>query len=269
MAETTDAPQPMKDKLIIENADLQEFFKIMRDNSQTANDLIAVVREIGAMEKYLESAVNELSTIRLQLAEMQEKNDPLQNLLSNAANATQKQVLSIRDSLTELKNNFVACCKNAADAFKETGISALDNVAKFFNIKPTLEALRDNLDKGIQLNDKVITKIETASTEYHEASKHIKNIGRALIGKEPIQEAKPIGKVAKALTAPYRAENARLTAMKGCTVKAINSLSRLEERAEKPSITGTIQKYAEQIAQAKTETPAPTVALPPQSHADR
>jgi len=250
-------------KLIIQNEDLQEFFKLMRDSKSPAIDeLIAVVRQFSAMEKYLEAATNELATMRLQLAEMEAKNHPVQTTLQNACITMQSEVLNLRDKLSGLKNDFVQGCKNAVESAKEKGISALDNVAKFFNIKPTLEYLRNSLDKTIQQDNKVIAKIETASTEYHEAGKHIKNMALAILGKEPTQEAKPIGKLAKALTAPYRANRKCFTAMKDCTEKAIGSLSKLEERAEKPSITGTIQKYTAQIEQAKKEAPAPELPAP-------
>jgi hypothetical protein len=142
------------------------------------------------------------------------------------------------------------------NAFKEKGITALNNVSQFFNIKPSLENLCNELNKGIQQDDKTITKIEAASTEYHQAGRHLKNIGRAIIGKELIQEANPNGKLAKALTAPYRAERKCLSAIKNCAEKAISTISRLEERADKPSITATIQKYADQISKQQAQAPA-------------
>ena len=244
-------------KLIIENVDLQEFFKILRDtNSPSINEMIDIVRTIGSMEKYMEAATNELATMRLQLAEMEAKNHPVQTSLNNAVISMQFHVLQIREALTELRDNFITGCKNAVDVFKEKGIAALNNVSQFFNIKPSLENLCNELNKGIQQNDKAIAKIKTISTEYHETGRHLKNIGRAIIGKELIQQANPNGKLAKALTAPYRAEGKRLAVMKNCAEKVIGSISRLEERAEKPSIAATIQKYADQISQQQATTPA-------------
>ena len=60
MAEATGKP-------IYENEHLQEFFQVMRDNhSPSTNDLITVVQQISAMEKYLQATVNNLATMRLQ-----------------------------------------------------------------------------------------------------------------------------------------------------------------------------------------------------------
>ena len=85
---------------------------------------------------------------------------------------------------------------------KERGISALDHAARFFHIKPGLTAMRNNINEGIQADEKAISSIEAVSAEYHEAGRHVKNIGRALMGKEAVQEAKAPGKLAKTVQAP-------------------------------------------------------------------
>lgn len=140
--------------------------------------------------------------------------------------------------------------------FKEKGITALDNIARFFKVKPLLENMRDTLDQSIRQDDKAIAKIEAISTEYHEAGRHLKNIGRALLGKEAAQEAKPPGKLAAAIAAPYRAERSCLSAMKKSVEAAIGNFARLEDRA-KPSIQKTIQTHNEKIAAAQKSAPAP------------
>ena len=248
-------------KPIIENADLQELFKVLRDNeSPSVNELLAVVKQISAVEKHLQAAVDNLAAMRLQLADMEARNHPVQSTLEGSVITMQNHVLHLRDRVMELKNNFIEGCKNAITAFKEQGISALDDVVKFLHIKPALELLRQDLDKTIKSDEKTIAKIEVAAAEYHEAGRHFKNVGRIIMGKEAIQEAKPIGPLAKALTAPYRAERKCFAAMKGCTEKAIGSLAWLEDRA-KPSIQGTIQKYSDQISEETKSIPTPQLAI--------
>lgn len=48
--------------------------------------------------------------------------------------------------------------------------------------------VRSDLDKDVQFANKMITKIEDISREYHEAGQHLKNIGRTVIGKETVQD---------------------------------------------------------------------------------
>ena len=121
-------------------------------------------------------------------------------------------------------------------------------------------ALRDTLNDSIKVDEKAIAKIEAVSAEYHEAGKHLKNIGRAMAGKEAIQDANPSGKLAKALKTPFLAERSSFIAMQNSAEAAINHLARLEKTAErKPSIRKTMQTLNEQIAKAPKAPPAPAV----------
>lgn len=194
--------------------------------------------------------------MRQELKTAQEQNHPVKNALQKAVIAMQGQVLDLRDKLAELKLQVIDGCKNAVAAFKEQGVTALDNVARFFKIRPLLETMRGELDKSIQFDDKAIAKIEAISAEYHQAGRHLKNIGRAMLGKESIQEAKTTGRLAKTILAPYRAERSCLSSMKKSVETAIGSFARLEDRA-KPSIKKSIEKHSEQSAQDKKDASAP------------
>ena len=169
----------------------------------------------------------------------------------------QAQVSELRDKLAELKENIITGCKDAITAFKEKGISALDNIARFFKIKPMLENMRDSLDKNIKFDDKAIAKIEAISTEYHQAGLHVKNMGRAILGREAEQEAKPPGKIAAVISSPFRSERQCFASMKKSAETAIASMARLEERAQerKPSIKKTLEDLNAKIEQDKKDAP--------------
>jgi hypothetical protein len=205
--------------------------------------------------------------MRQELATAQEQNHPVKNAMQKAVITMQGQVLELRDKLALLKQNVIEGCKSAVSAFKENGISALDNVARFFKVRPLLEAMRDDLAADIRRDDKAIAKIEAISAEYHEAGRHLKNIGRAIVGKEAIQEAKPVGRVANAFAAPFHAERNHPCTVKNSVEKAIGAVERLEERARKPSIKEAMQTFNEQIAQEKKA--APVAERPRPAHAER
>jgi hypothetical protein len=96
-------------------------------------------------------------------------------------------------------------------------------------------------------------------------------MGRAVQGKEAIQEAKPMGKLAKLIQAPYRLDQACSTAIKRQAASALDSLGKLEQRSvmhrenqketgkneKKPSILKNLQALKEQAAQTAQNTPAP------------
>lgn len=244
---------------ILENEQVEELLTLLRENNAPSTpDFLAVLNQISAMERQLDAAVKELAAVRQELKTAKEQNHPVKIALQKAVTAMLGQVLDLRERLSELKQTVIDGCKHAVATFKETGISALDHVARFFKIRPTLEAMRDTLTKKIQIDDKAIAKIEAISTEYHQAGRHLKNIGRAMLGRNAIQEAKQHGKLAAVISAPFHAERSHFTHLKKHVEQALDAVVRLEERAaeKKPSIRGAIETHTEKIARGKKDAPS-------------
>jgi DNA repair exonuclease SbcCD ATPase subunit len=242
------------------NKDVIELLKILQyNNAPTRNDFMALLKQVQEMESQLKAAVSELTAMRRELAEAQEQNHPAKNILQKAVIAMQAQVLELREKLAELKESVISGCKEAIAAFKEKGMTALDSIARFFKIKPILENIRGALDESIKDDDKVIAKIEAISTEYHQAGLHVKNMGRAIAGKEAAQEAKPPGKLAAVVSYPFRTERKIFSDMKKSAETAIGAIARLEEKAaeRKPSIKKTLEELSDKVEREKAERPAP------------
>ena len=250
---------PAVETPIAENEYVKELLALLKENQSPAGkELLEAIGHVSEMEKQLASAVDELKAMRQDLEKM--KNSPLKSALQKSIVVLQDRILALRDSLAELKAGIIEGCKNTLAAVKERGISALDHAARFFHIKPGLTAMRNNINEGIQADEKAISSIEAVSAEYHEAGRHVKNIGRALMGKEAVQEAKAPGKVAKTVQAPYRAERACFLAARNSLDKAVASLERLERAAERqPSILKTMQEHKTANPPKKEKT-APTAA---------
>ena len=255
---------------LMENKHVWELLSVMgANNLPGAKDLLAVVNQVSSMETHLANMVKELATLRQELAEAQRQNHPVKTALQKAVIILQAQVLDLRDRLDALKQNVIDGCKNALEAFHEKGLSALRNLADFFKLRPGLEAIRENIDRGISENSAAIARIEAVSNEAHQAGRHIANIGRTMAGKEPIQDAKPPGKLTYALTAPLRADRALLAAMRGNVDKAIGAVKRLEKAERKPPIMETIKKLDAEIQQAQKDAPVRDRQRPAPDHADR
>jgi len=245
----------------MENEHVKELMGILQKNKAPATKQFkAILTHVVAMEKQLETAVTELAAMRRDLADMEKRNHPLKNAMQKAVIVMQAQVLDLRDKLNALKQAVIDGCKNAVAAFKEKGISALDNIARFFKVKPILQAIHTGANKAAGLADKAVTNIEVASANYHEAGRRIKNAGRALAGKEAVQEAKPVGKVAKTFTSPFRAVRVCFAGIRNNAVAAVGILKRLEERAaeKKPSIYKDMEKHNKRIKEKEKERPTPT-----------
>ena len=250
MTETNTAP-------LMTNEHVAELLKILRENKSPATqDFLAVLHQVSTMEKQLEAAVKELAAMRQELKEAQEQNHPIRTALQKAVIIMQAQVLDLRDKLAEVKQNVIDGCKNAIADFKKNGITTLDTMARFFKVRPLLESMRGIVDKGIQNSDRAVSRIEAISAEYHQAGRHLKNMGRAMLGKEAVQEVKSHGKLVRAALIPFRNERTLFVSMRNSVDKALSGISRLEDRA-KPSIQKTLQAYTEQAARDKKESPTP------------
>jgi len=247
---------------VTENEHVVELLSILKtSNSPGHNDMLAILGQITAMEKQLDAAVRELAAMRRDLAEAERRNHPIKNTLRKAVIVMQAQVLELWDKLGELKQAVINGCKNAVAAFKEKGIAALDNIARFFKVRPILEAIHTGADKAAQSADKAISNIEAVSTRYHEAGRNLKNAGRALSGKEAVQEAEPNGKISKTFTAPFRAVRACHTGIGNHAAAAARNMKRLEERA-KPSIQKTMEDLNKKIAEKERDRPGKTRPTP-------
>ena len=212
---TADAP-------LTENEHVQELLGILHENGKDATGLTALINHVGEMENFVKLAESRIADMKAQLDEMKEVQDhPVRHALQNAIKALETKVMEVKEHIKELKNNVIEGCRNAVDAFKEKGAAVLDRLASFFNIKGSLNSISKNIDESIVLDDKAMAKIESFSKEYHETGLHLKNMGRVLTGKPPIDAAKESGKLAKAVSLPYKAHKAVQLKMKTAVIAMI------------------------------------------------
>lgn len=254
---------------LLENEHVKELLAILKENRVSNQDFMNVIGYVGAMERQLDTAVNELSAMRRELSELREQQShPMRLALQKAIRALEEKIAETRERLETVKSNIIEGCKNAVAAFREKGVVALNGLASFLHIRQGLQAVRDGMKSNIQFDEQVMKKIADISTEYHEAGKHVKNIGRAAFGKETVQETKPMGRLAKAMQAPYRLDRSLSDAIKRQASAALHSLDRLEQRTQrqradksektpekKPSILQNLQDLKEQAAQTPKKAP--------------
>ena len=236
-----------------ENRHVRELLAVMKANNVDAADLIAIISHVGTMERQLDTAVSELQIMRRELSSMREAQEhPAGTTLRNAVRTMETNVGEVRRRLESVKTDFVEDCKNTLTAVKEKGIDVLNNLSEFFRFKKGFQSCRDALANGMASAEKSIAKIETFSKEYHQAESHIKNMARTVAGKEMEQEVKPVGKLAKALEAPYKAAFSCLKAAGQSVDAAIGGFERLEEAA-RPSVIAAMKTAGEQVSKQNAE----------------
>ena len=246
-----------RQKRLAEQKEVKELLAVLKENNfSSAKDLMAAIGHVSDLEEQLSSAVQELTAMRQELQEM--KQSPLKAALQRSVQTLEAKVSQLRVQIDALKEIIIEGCKQALADFKQRGTAALDGVARFFHLREGLEGVKETIQAGIATDEKALAKIEAVSAEYHEAGRHLKNVGRALMGKEAVQEAKAVGKLAKTVQAPYRAERACYLAARNSLDEAVSSLDRLEKAAEKqPSILKAMKEHKETTPPKKEKsTPA-------------
>jgi len=252
---------------LADNHYLKELFTILRDNGRDTSGLASLLEYVSGMEQWLHHAESQLTHMRRDLAGMKEiQNHPVKNKLKQAITALEGTIAEVRKRLGELKSAIAEGAKNAVSAFKEKGVAALDRLASFFHVKGIMQRLRKSLTEGIRSNTQVMADIEAFSKSYHQAGLGMKNMTRVLRGKETEQEAKPVGKLAKTLQAPYRAMRSALAGIRKAVDAAIGKLEQLEQTATdrraaratgKPTLMQRLERNKARVERERLEAPVP------------
>lgn len=241
-----------------ENQYVKELLAVLKENpSPSSKEFMEMVSHVSELENRLADAVEELKVMRQELQRVQSRT--LKAVLQRGCKTMESNISSMRQHLTELKAHIVKGCQNALTAIKEQGISALDGIGRFFHIEPMLNKIGKIADRSVQADTKAIEKIHSLSSEYHEAGRHLKNIGRTFLGKEVLNDAKSPGKFAAVLTAPYKANKSCMLAVKQNVEKALENLSQLHERVQqRTSVLKAIKENSDKVQPpVKKELAAP------------
>ena len=252
---------------IADNEHVKALLSILQDNDKDASGIVAMLGYVASMENQLTKAVDELAAMRRELSGMrEERNHPVRTALEKASRSLEATISESREMLVDLKEKIVEGCKNVVASFKANGTAALDGVAKFFRIKPSFEALRDTLLGDIKRDQAAIDKIGSLATQYHTVGMHLRNVGRAIRGRDTTVTIKPNGKLAKLASAPFRSEMKCLHSVLRDAQRAIAVLDRLDKAApqkaaaergeEKPSVKETMKRLQKQIDADRADAPA-------------
>lgn len=228
---------------IAENEQVKELLALLRENKTPGyEDFLQMIDCVTAIEQRLRSAVGELEAIRQDIQNMQD--GTLKSSLKGACRSLEATIAAMQQKLSELKTKLIEGCKHILSGFKQRGVLALNGIAQLLHLRPAIEAIRVGAENCEQQNNRAMAKIDAAAAEYHETGKHLKNVGRSLIGKDPMQESKENGKVAEAIKVPHRACRTLMRGIQRASERASNALTRLEKKAERTSVLHAMREQA-------------------------
>ena len=256
---------------LIENEHVKELLDVLKRCDKDTSGITSLLSYVDEMEGFVKRMEGTISSMKTQLDSIKDsQNHPIKNFLKNTIAAFEKRVAALRDHIGNIKSQIVEGCKNAVKAFKETGISALANLARFFPIKKDLIQIVKNIDREININNKTVSKIEAFTKQYHAAGRHLKNMARVAVGREPLATKKEAGMISKAIANPYLLHNKILKKMKASFEKAIKGLDNMQQKQEekraekkaereivkKPSLLEKLAEGKARVEQAKLDAPA-------------
>lgn len=242
---------------IAENEQVKALLVLLKENDTPGwREFAVLISHVSGMERQLSEALEELQAIRQKMDEVQDRS--LKAALQKAGKSLEKNVDALRQRLSTLKEQIVGGCKNILEDFKVRGSAALNGITGFLHLKPVLKAVQSAAKKSIEASDRAAARIDAFSTEFHEAGRHLRNMGRSIRGMEAQAEAKENGKIARAFKGGFQVERAFLSAVEKGAGRSLDSLARLEQAAQRrPSVLKTMKEQA-----AKTEkersVPAPS-----------
>lgn len=239
---------------IAENEQVRALLVLLKENdSPVYADFAKLIESVTGMEKRLSIAVGELDAMREDLQKMQDRS--LKVSLQKTCKTLEGNLASMQQRLSELKGKIIESCRHILADVKDRGTVALNGMTHFLHMKPALEAICQGAENHQQACNRAMEKIDAFASEYHEAGKHLKNMRLALLGKEPVQQAKTGGEIARYVKAPYRASHACMGAMKKNAEKAAAALEKLEQAAvRRPSVLEAMREQAAKLEPAKNQT---------------
>jgi len=245
------------------------FLKTASENQINTKDFQNLLDYAGKLENLLVQYEENIKLIEGQLDEIKEiQNHPIKNVLHNTQKDIKENYKKTKSGLAKLKDNIVNFCKKMVEKIKHAALSAVSKVASVMKIQESLEYISKCAAKNNDICGKAIKDIEDIGKEYHAVGRALKNIGRIVTGKEPINEPKENGKLVKALCKPYRLCKSISAKIEQQTYAAAKNLSDFHvtiQLKSKPQKESPIQQFARmeakqnelqkaQVAKPKTKT---------------
>ena len=205
---------------------------LMEARPEAGREYAALLFEMDGMHRRLDTALRELAQVRGELARMQEC--PEKGFLTHAMEAAGKRLSAMRQGILEMKEQLINGAKEAVEGVRKSGIKALDKAVSAVGIKKGLEEMQQSLAGSIEYVRKSIEKVEVMGQELRSVGGHLKNAGRAALGREHQEvDGGMEGRFQAAILAPLRKERGILNWVNNLVLAAIGSVECLEREAEK------------------------------------
>lgn len=224
---------------------------LLENDTPGGRELKELVSHMYGMERQLAGAIEELEAMRREMQKARDRS--LKNVLLKECKAVEGNVGILCRKFSELKARIAEGCKNILEDFKGRGIAALNNVSRILRLGPAFMAVRDAAEKGARASERAVSRIDAFSTEFHEAGRHLKNMGRSIQGKPVEAAAKENGRIAGVFKGALKREQSFLSAVGRNADRSLGLLAGLEQAAGRPSVLKAMKEQADKTGPEKAE----------------
>lgn len=151
--------------------------------------------EIQSLVGYIENMEYNLSVMMSEIQEMHSQVDRLQNKGVRAkcvqiVKTAEDKIGQAKTMVSIAKVKMIQSAGNAVKNFKEKGKSALVQSVEAMHIPAALSAMKNGFSRAAESMRQSAGRLDSIRDELHEVGGHMKNAGRALLGKPAKQSAK-------------------------------------------------------------------------------
>lgn len=250
-------------KSLLEEPEIQELLLVLGifERRNESKNLTELCEHLDHMNETVEAVMIEVSKMREQLLQMNEKNS-LKDGLSKMIEKLGDQAQDMKVRLYDIRQEIKAKSKEVVQGVLNKGISGLRQMADFLGIKDKLVSLRGIAEDGLVKTETAITRMEQAGSQVRQAMVDVKNISRSLAGKE-MAEVNPEkrNRVGKAVMAPMKFRHNFISIMIGQIDKAIGSIDAFLKgdgaREQQPEEINFTQEPRQEIVISRQESRPP------------
>lgn len=222
---------------MMQDKDIQELLQVLRlfQKGKEEGEVFELVTYIDGLENKLGQVLEELTTVKKQLVEIREINEKksLKEVLSDSVEKLEENCRQIKESLIEIKNEVREKAKEVVQSVKEKGISGLNKLAGFLGIRDKLSKMKNDLEQNISHVETAMERIDTAGLQFRKAATDIRNVGRALSGKEMAEtKEKTRFSLADVIKAPWKMKRKLFGGMLSRVESAMEKAEGLSKKAE-------------------------------------
>lgn len=151
--------------------------------------------EVQSLVGYIENMEYNLSVMMSEIQEMHSQVDRLQNKGVRAkcvqiVKTAEDKIGQAKTMVSIAKVKMIQSAENAVKSFKEKGKSALVQAVEAMHIPAALSAMKNGFSRAAESMRQSAGRLDSIRDELHEVGGHMKNAGRALLGKPAKQSAK-------------------------------------------------------------------------------